>query len=92
MIDCATVPSVGSLGNGDMTDIVLKDVDPILAERIRRVSQARGWPIHDTIFNLLEQGLFVCESEVRGGFDDREVNALADAISALKSVSPGNGF
>ena len=42
-----------------MTDIVLKDVDPILAERIRRVSQARGWPIHDTIFNLLEQGLFV---------------------------------
>ena len=65
-----------------MTDIVLKDVDPILAERIRRVSQARGWPIHDTIFNLLEQGLFVCEAEVRGGFDDREVNALAEAISA----------
>ena len=60
-----------------MTDIVLKDVDPILAERIRRVSQARGWPIHDTIFNLLEQGLFVCEAE---------------AISALKDVPPGKGF
>lgn len=75
-----------------MTDIVLKGVDPILAERIRRVSQARGWPIHDTIFNLLEQGLFVCEAEVRGGFDDREVNALAEAISALKSVPPGKGF
>ncbi|MBD9480251.1 hypothetical protein [Pseudoxanthomonas sp. PXM02] len=75
-----------------MTDIVLKDVDPILAERIRRVSHARGWPIHDTIFNLLEQGLFVCEAEVRGGFDDREVNALAEAISALKDVPPGKGF
>ena len=57
-----------------------------------RVSQARGWPIHDTIFNLLEQGLFVCEAEVRGGFDDREVNVLAEAISALKDVPPGKGF
>lgn len=75
-----------------MTDIVLKDVDPILAERIRRVSRARGWTVHDTIFNLLEQGLFVCESEVRGGLSDREVNALADAISALKDVPPGKGF
>ncbi len=75
-----------------MTDIVLKDVDPILAERIRRVSHARGWPIHDTIFNLLEQGLFVCEAEVRGGFDDREVNALAEAISALREVPSGKGF
>ncbi|MFT3670025.1 MAG: hypothetical protein QM795_15970 [Pseudoxanthomonas sp.] len=75
-----------------MTDIVLKDVDPILAERIRRVSQARGWTVHDTIFNLLEQGLFVCEAEVRGGLSDREVNALADAISALKDVPSGKGF
>jgi len=75
-----------------MTDIVLKDVDPILAERIRRVSHARGWPIHDTIVNLLEQGLFVCEAEVRGGLSDREVNALADAISALREVPSGKGF
>jgi hypothetical protein len=29
---------------------------------------------------------------VRGGFDDREVNALAHAISALKEVPPGKGF
>lgn len=75
-----------------MTDIVLKDIDPVLAERIKRVSHARGWPIHDTLFNLLEQGLFVCEQEVRGGFDDREVNALSDAINALKDVPPGKGF
>jgi hypothetical protein len=34
----------------------------------------------------------VCEAEVRGGFDDREVNALAEAISALKDVPPGKGF
>ncbi len=75
-----------------MTDIVLKDVDPILADRIRRLSEARGWSVHDTIFNLLEQGLFVCEAEVRSGFDDSEVNALAEAISALKEVPPGKGF
>ena len=51
-----------------MTDIVLKDIDPILADRIRRVSEARGWDVHHTLMNLLEQGLFVCEAEVRGGF------------------------
>ncbi|MEL1263134.1 hypothetical protein [Pseudoxanthomonas putridarboris] len=75
-----------------MTDIVLKDIDPILADRIRRVSQARGWNIHDTILNLLEQGLFTCEAEVSGGFNDAEVNVLSDAINALKDVPAGKGF
>jgi hypothetical protein len=75
-----------------MTDIVLKDIDPILADRIRRVSEARGWDVHLTLMNLLEQGLFVCEAEVRGGFNDTEVNVLSDAINALKDVPPGKGF
>ncbi|WAC62743.1 hypothetical protein OVA13_15295 [Pseudoxanthomonas sp. SL93] len=75
-----------------MTDIVLKDIDPILADRIRRVSEARGWDVHHTLMNLLEQGLFVCEAEVRGGFNDTEVNVLSDAINALKDVPPGKGF
>ncbi len=76
-----------------MTDLMLRDIDPILAERIRRVSVARGWTQHETILHLLEQGLFASEEEVRGGgFEDLEVDALADAIAALKEVPAGKGF
>lgn len=75
-----------------MTDIVLKDIDPILADRIRRVSEARGWDVHRTLLTLLEQGLFTCEAEVRGGFNYTEVNVLSAAISALKDVPSGKGF
>ncbi|MEJ1097626.1 MULTISPECIES: hypothetical protein [unclassified Pseudoxanthomonas] len=75
-----------------MTDIVLKDIDPVLADRIRRVAAARGWNIHETIFNLLEQGLFACEAEVRSGFDNNEVDVLSAAINALKEVPAGKGF
>lgn len=75
-----------------MTDIVMKDVDPVLADRIRRVAEARGWSVHETIFNLLEQGLYSSESEISSGFNDREVDVLSDAITALKGVPPGPGF
>jgi hypothetical protein len=75
-----------------LTDIVMKDIDPVLADRIRRVAEARGWTMHDTLFHLLEQGLFATEAEVRSGFNDREVDVLSAAISALKQVPGGHGF
>ena len=75
-----------------MTDIVMKDIDPVLADRIRRVAEARGWSMHDTLFHLLEQGLFATEAEVRSGFNDREVDVLSAAITALKDVPRGHGF
>ncbi len=75
-----------------MTDIVMKDIDPVLADRIRRVAEARGWSMHDTLFHLLEQGLYFSESEISSGFNDREVDVLSAAITALKEVPPGHGF
>ncbi|RYZ74219.1 MAG: hypothetical protein EOP92_36460 [Lysobacteraceae bacterium] len=75
-----------------MTDIVMRDIDPVLADRIRRVAEARGWNMHDTLFHLIEQGLFTTEAEVRSGFNDSEVDVLSAAISALKEVPPGHSF
>ena len=75
-----------------MTDIVLKAIDPVLADRIRRVAEARGWNMHDTLYHLLEQGLFTTEAEVRSGFNDKEVDVLSAAITALKDVPRGHGF
>jgi len=75
-----------------MTDLLLRDIDPILAERIRRVAVARGWSQHETILRLLEHGLFASELEVRSGFEEREVEALAEAVAALKALPAGKGF
>ncbi|HET6396848.1 MAG TPA: hypothetical protein VFF91_08425 [Pseudoxanthomonas sp.] len=75
-----------------MTDLLLRDIDPILAERIRRVAVARGWSQHETILRLLEHGLFASELEVRSGFEEREVDALAEAVAALKALPAGKGF
>ncbi|MEP6908025.1 MAG: hypothetical protein ABI858_08615 [Pseudoxanthomonas sp.] len=75
-----------------MTDIVMKDIDPVLADRIRRVAEARDWTLHDTLFHLLEQGLLATEAEVVSGFSDREADVLSAAITALKDVPPGHGF
>lgn len=81
-----------SLPGNDMTDLVLRDIDPVLVDRIRRISMARGWTQHQTVVNLLEQGLFASEHEVHGGFQHPEVDALADAIAALKQLPAGADF
>ncbi len=80
-----------SLGS-DMTDLVLRDIDPMLVDRIRRISVARGWTQYQTVVNLLEQGLFASEQEVHGGLRHPEVDALAEAIAALKALPAGSDF
>ncbi|MFT3763897.1 MAG: hypothetical protein QM761_15050 [Pseudoxanthomonas sp.] len=69
-----------------MADLVLKNIDPVLNERILRIGAARGWDVRETTVRLLEQGLFHAEQELRSGFSPREADALADAIAALKQV------
>ncbi len=73
-----------------MADVILRDIDPFLLERIRRLSVARGWTREHTCLVLLEQGLFASEHEVRNGFENREVDALTDAIQALRALPAGD--
>ncbi|HDS0950798.1 TPA: hypothetical protein QDZ34_003251 [Stenotrophomonas maltophilia] len=75
-----------------MADVVVRDVDPLLFERIRRVAVARGWTHEQTCAVLLEQGLLSSELEVRSGFIDPEVDALSAAIAALQAMPAGQGF
>ncbi|MGV8961738.1 MAG: hypothetical protein ACOH1V_15365 [Stenotrophomonas sp.] len=69
-----------------MADLKLRDVDPILLERILRLSVARGWTREQTCVALLEQGLFAIESQVRSGFASVEEDALTEAIAALRDL------
>jgi hypothetical protein len=75
-----------------MTDIVLQDIDPVLADRIRVLAQARGWSMHETLLRLIEQGLHHCEDAGGGSFDSRETDVLKDAIAALEQVPDDAGF
>jgi len=72
-----------------MTDIVLKDIDDILLERIRRVAERRGWPMPHALLHLLEQGLYAVEGDGKLSFDNSEADVLQAAIAALEGVPDG---
>ena len=75
-----------------MTDIVLRDIDPVLAERMRRIGEARGWSPVETLSRLLEYGLYQAEGDGRVRLDDRESTALESAIAAMEQVPNDPGF
>lgn len=70
----------------------MQEIDPILSERINRMANARGWTRQQTIAELIEHGLFVMEAEVRGGFENKEVDVLSAAINALRAIPAGRSF
>jgi hypothetical protein len=75
-----------------MTEIVLRDIDPVLAERIRRVADARRWTLPQALQHLLEQGLFAVEADINVRFSDTDSDALQAAIAALEGVPNDPGF
>jgi hypothetical protein len=75
-----------------MTDIVLRDIDPVLAERIRRIGEARGWSASETLQRLLEHGLHVVEGDGAVRLDPKESDVLSSAISAMEQVPNDPGF
>lgn len=74
-----------------MTDIVLRDIDPKLQERIRQVANAHGWELPRTLAFLLELGLEEAKAH-SAAFDGREMDILAGAIAALEQEPDDPGF
>jgi hypothetical protein len=72
-----------------MTDIVLRDIDPVLAGRIRELAQARGWSMHDTLLRLIEQGLYQCEEAGAPGQHRVDVAQHDVGHAGLPSRLPG---
>ena len=69
-----------------MTDLIVKDVDDGLVERITAYAAAQGWGQARTLRFLLEQGLRASVGDERSSFDADEDTVLAAAISALEQV------
>lgn len=75
-----------------MTDIILRDVDAVLAERIRRIGEAHGWSASDTLLHVLEYGLHAAEGDGKARLDPRERDVLGSAIQAMEQVPDDPGF
>lgn len=75
-----------------MTEIVLRDIDPVMTDRIRRVADARRWSLPQVLQHLLEQGLYVVEAEINVRLSDTDSDALRAAIAALEQVPSDPGF
>lgn len=75
-----------------VTEIVLRDIDPVLADRIRRIADARRWDLPRTLQHLLEQGLYAVEADMNVRFSDSDSDALRAAIAALEGVPDDPGF
>jgi len=75
-----------------MTEIILRDIDPLLADRIHRVADAHHWTLPQALHHLLEQGLYAVEGELNARFTDTDANALQAAIAALEQVPSDPGF
>ena len=59
-----------------MTDILLRDIDPALIERLNRVAAANGWPSDESLRNVFEHGLHALELAATLRLNEREENAL----------------
>ena len=75
-----------------MTDIVLRDIDTVLAERLRRIGDAHGWDMPQTLSHILELGLDACEGAGAVRLAEDEASILQAAIAALESVPSDPGF
>lgn len=75
-----------------MTELVLRDIDPLLTDRIRRVADARRWSVPQTLAYLVEQGLYAVEAEMNIRFSEKDSDVLREAIAALESVPSDPGF
>ncbi len=75
-----------------MTDIVIRDIDSGLADRIRRLADAQGWETGETLRRALDLGLQACEHSAAIRLAEHETDVLKSAIAALEQTPNDPGF
>lgn len=79
-----------------MPDFLIRDIDPVVADRIKRLARERGWPINDMIMHLIKQALGLVAPDppptpgdiarLTGAFEDDESRAFREAMEAMKGL------
>ena len=74
-----------------MPDLILRDIEPDLLNRVRRLADTRGCSLEASLLDLLQQGL-ACARERDDSLDDFDARVLQEAIAALENVPSDSGF
>jgi hypothetical protein len=74
-----------------MTPFALDALDPVLADRLRKLAGARGWSESEALLRVVERGLPAIEADVPASLEDEEADALRAAIAALEQI-PTDAF
>ena len=74
-----------------MTDLILRDIEPTLLDRLKRLAIARGGNLEDALRLLVDRGL-ACSNDSEDELDDNHARVLQAAIAALESVPSDPGF
>ncbi|HJT98663.1 MAG TPA: hypothetical protein VJ696_10150 [Rhodanobacteraceae bacterium] len=80
-----------------MTDILIREVDDAIAERLRQVAIERSWPVNQVILHALRYALGLGGEDLvrrdrqdiahlRGTWNPGETAAFRDALSAFERV------
>lgn len=69
-----------------MAAFALDAINPLLADRLRKLAGRRGWSESETIRHAVEHGLLVLEAEVPASLEVEEDDALRAAIAALEQI------
>lgn len=84
-----------------MPDFLVRDIDPQVADRIKRIARERGWPINDVILRLIKEALGMVQPEpplpgdiakLAGSFEDEESRAFTEALRALQGLPDDKPF
>lgn len=74
-----------------MTDLIMRDAEPALVERVQRWADRRGWSLHDALVFLVDRGL-ASTAEPDGSLAAFDARVLEEAIIALENVPNDPGF
>jgi hypothetical protein len=79
-----------------MADFLVRDIDEIMAERIKEMARQRGWPLNAVILHLIKQALGMAEPEpppvpgdiarLTGAWADEEARAFEAAMKAFSGL------
>lgn len=69
-----------------MNPFALDAMDPMLADRLRKLAGARGWSESEALRHIIERGLLAVENDVPSRLEDKEADALKAAIAALEQI------
>jgi hypothetical protein len=81
----------------DVPDILVRNIDEVVAERIKTIAREREWSINDTILYMLKQSLGLGGDDafhrgmhdiavLAGTWDPREAAAFRSAVEAFEQV------